>query len=58
MVQRHCTVSNSSSNTHTLLFIYLQYPELKPEMQVKWKNYETYVDGIVSDGLFNAIACR
>jgi hypothetical protein len=27
-------------------------------MRIKWENYEVYVDDIVSDGLYNAIACR
>jgi hypothetical protein len=40
------------------LFIFLQYPELDPEMRIKWEKYEEYVDDIVSNGLFNAIACR
>jgi hypothetical protein len=40
------------------LFVFLQYPDLEPEMQIKWEKYEEYVDNIVSEGLFNAIACR
>jgi hypothetical protein len=39
-------------------FVFLQYPDLEPEMQIKWEKYEEYVDDIVSEGLFNAIACR
>lgn len=39
-------------------FVFLQYPDLKPEMRIKWEKYEEYVDNIVSEGLFNAIACR
>jgi hypothetical protein len=45
---------------HTLvfLFIFLQYPELDQEMQVKWETYQEYIDTIVSEGLINAAACR
>ncbi|XP_069702004.1 dynein beta chain, ciliary-like [Periplaneta americana] len=35
----------------------LEFPDMNPEMKVKWENYEQYVDDIVSNGLFNAIAC-
>jgi hypothetical protein len=41
-----------------ILFLFIQYAELDPEMRIKWENYEVYVDDIVSDGLYNAIACR